>query len=94
MILRLAAATLGTLALANPVAAGINAAQPGYLPDTCRAHQYQFLVGKPRSDVEVAAIEPLVRVIEYGQFVSMMLVPGRLDIWLDATGHVKRVECG
>ena len=67
---------------------------PGH-EDTCGAGAYQYLVGKPKSEIPAKPPGKIWRVVSNKQMVTMDYVEARLDIvWDAATKRVLSVKCG
>ena len=63
--------------------------------DTCGAGAYQYLVGKPKSQIPPKPPGKIWRVVSNKQMVTMDYVEARLDIiWDAATKRVIKVKCG
>lgn len=64
-------------------------------PDSCKAADYQYLVGKNRSEIPVPTDPSKRRVACTTCPVTMDYNPQRLNIFFDAeTGVIKEVKCG
>lgn len=64
-------------------------------PDTCKASQYQFLIGQPESAVAAAGVMRPTRVVPMGGIVSQEEYDSfRINFHLDATGNIVRLSCG
>lgn len=64
-------------------------------PDSCKAADYQYLVGKNRSEIPVPTDPSKRRVACTTCPVTMDYSPERLNIFFDAeTGVIKEVKCG
>ena len=90
-----AALAAGLCALA---ATAVAAVPPDPVPgkdDTCGAGAYQYLVGKPKSDIPPKPQGAIWRVVSNKQMVTMDYIEARLDIiWDSETKRVIRVKCG
>ena len=63
--------------------------------DACHAGAYQYLVGKPKSDIPEKPPGAIWRVVSNKQPVTQDYVEARLDIIWDAdTKRVIKVRCG
>ncbi len=63
--------------------------------DTCGAGAYQYLVGKPKSEIPPKPPGRIWRVVSNKQAVTMDYVEARLDIvWDSETKRVLHVRCG
>jgi hypothetical protein len=63
--------------------------------DACGASEYQYLVGRPRTEVPVPVEPKLQRVACLTCPVTLDYNPRRLNIFFDAeTGVIKEVRCG
>ncbi|HWE46380.1 MAG TPA: hypothetical protein VG407_10170 [Caulobacteraceae bacterium] len=63
--------------------------------DTCGAGAYQYLVGKPKSEIPSKPPGAIWRVVSNTQPVTQDFVAARLDIIWDAeTKRVVKVHCG
>jgi len=88
------AATLGLFLFGPAMASGTDVSQPPKIPDACGSEKYQIMVGKTGHDVEGIGVEPPMRIIPYGNFVTLEFVPDRINFRLDERGLVVRVYCG
>jgi hypothetical protein len=63
--------------------------------DACGAGAYQYLVGKPKSEIPAQPPGAIWRVVSNKQVVTMDYVAARLDIvWNADTMRVMTVRCG
>lgn len=63
--------------------------------DACGASGYQYLVGRPRTEIPVPVRPELQRVACLTCPVTLDYNPRRLNIFFDAdTGVIKQVRCG
>lgn len=85
-----------TLAAAS-LALGACATEPGGDPpaeDLCQAKAFQWLVGRPRSDIPATLPTPS-RVVADNQAVTMDYNPSRFNVvWNHRTQMVEHVRCG
>ena len=88
------AVALGILIFGSAWANGTDVSKPPELPDACGSEQYQHMIGRTRPDVEELGIEPPVRIIPHGHFVTLEFLPNRINFRLDEQGLVTRVYCG
>ncbi|NOX41951.1 MAG: hypothetical protein GXP05_16070 [Alphaproteobacteria bacterium] len=88
------AATLGLFLFGPVMVSGTDVSQPPEIPNACGSEKYQIMIGKTRLDVEEIGIEPPIRIIPYGNFVTLEFVPNRINFRLDERGLVVRVYCG
>jgi hypothetical protein len=64
-------------------------------PDTCKAAQYQYLIGQPEGAVAAAGVMRPTRVVPMGGIVSQEEYDSfRINFHLDATGTIVRLSCG
>ncbi|MBP7704716.1 MAG: peptidase inhibitor I78 [Caulobacter sp.] len=64
-------------------------------PDSCKAKDFQYLVGRNKSEIPVPTDPSKRRVACTSCPVTMDYRPDRLNIYFDAdTGIVKEVKCG
>lgn len=64
-------------------------------PDQCRASQYQYLVGRQRSEIPAEPAGATWRVACTTCPVTMDYNPGRLNIFYDSQSNIVReVKCG
>lgn len=63
-------------------------------PDTCKASQYQYLVGQPATALGTAGITRAYRVIPPGALVSQEYDSQRIDVQTDNEGIILRLTCG
>ncbi len=92
------ALALALAASALAVAPAFAAVPPDPVPgkeDTCGAGAYQYLVGKPKSEIPAKPPGAIWRVVSNKQMVTMDYIEARLDIVWDAeTKRVVKVHCG
>ena len=91
---KILAAAFGVLLFGLAPANGIDVSQPPEQPDACGSEKYQHMIGKTRPDVEELAIEPPIRIIPHGHFVTLEFLPNRINFTLDKHMLVDRVYCG
>ncbi len=92
LMLCLAAASL--MAACAPVDSG-SAMPPDDGPTQCKADQYRHLIGRNRSEIPATPAGQTWRVTCTTCPVTMDYNPNRLNIFYDeATGVIRRVECG
>ncbi|HEY3813028.1 MAG TPA: I78 family peptidase inhibitor [Caulobacteraceae bacterium] len=79
-------------------AAAAAAVPPDPVPgreDACGAGAYQYLVGKPKSEIPAKPPGAIWRVVSNKQAVTMDYIAARLDIvWNADTKRVMTVRCG
>ncbi len=65
-------------------------------PDACGASKLQGLIGQPESvlDTVTLADEVYMRVIRPDQMVTADFNPVRLNVWLNKSEHIIRMNCG
>ena len=94
-MLMLSLAAAGLMAgCAAPVDPGPSNPSDG-APTQCRADQYRYLIGRNRSEIPSTPVGQTWRVACTTCPVTMDYNPNRLNIFYDeATGVIRRVECG
>lgn len=71
------------------------APEAGGETDQCRARQYEYLIGRNRSDIPAQPQGATWRITCSSCAVTMDYNPNRLNIVFDdATGRIERVNCG
>ena len=64
-------------------------------PDTCKAAQYQYLIGQPEGAAAAAGVMRPTRLVPMGGIVSQEEYDSfRINFHLDATGNIVRLSCG
>ena len=87
----LAGAMLATLAACEPMGVPV-VDQPN--PNQCGAYDLQYLVGSPDTVLQTMRFNKPLRVIPAGSAVTMDYNPTRLNIEIDKTGEIFRINCG
>ncbi len=62
--------------------------------DSCGAVELAYLVGQPAQILERTELPQPVRIIEFGQPITMDFNPERLNVRIDPAGVIDRVWCG
>jgi len=92
--LMLCLAAAGLMAACARVDSG-SAVPPDGAPTQCKADQYRHLIGRNRSEIPATPAGQTWRVTCTTCPVTMDYNPNRLNIFYDeATGVIRRVECG
>lgn len=95
----LAASAAWVLQACAQPAGGGSGAEPRQQPAQCRASAAQFAIGQQPEPAIVdkaqrAAQADTVRVIRHNQMVTKEYRVGRLNLHLDESGRIVRVNCG
>lgn len=62
--------------------------------DGCGAAELAYLVGQPGSVLQTMTFSEPVRIIDFGQPITMDMNPERLNIRKDPAGVIDRIWCG
>ncbi len=61
---------------------------------TCDAGKHRTLIGRPKEEIDIAALPRPLRVYPAGSRITMDHRPERLNIVIGPDGHVVKVRCG
>jgi len=62
--------------------------------DSCGAKTRQHLIGRDAAVLQTEPLPDMVRILQFGDVMTMDHNPGRLNIQSDPAGIINRVWCG